>query len=134
MGHSPRGEFISGAPQMLDDHLVTAVRSEWADLMGVFEIAKQLKVTRQRVHQLAAEPHFPRPVAVLHAGSIWSTNDINEWTSAMRPESTGTPNVPDREPDRPQDDPYDTNAPLPYPSSEAERRWGGPSQTAGLHP
>lgn len=78
--------------------------------MGSYEIASALGVTRQRVHQLADQPGFPAPIARLHAGAIWDATDINEWIITMRTTTPASPNVPPRDPERPQDDPYDANA------------------------
>lgn len=79
-------------------------------LVGVHEIAEVLGVSKQRVHQLAAVADFPRPVAVLNAGSIWDHADIDRWRTKMRPTTAATPNVPLRDPDRPQNDPWDADA------------------------
>jgi predicted DNA-binding transcriptional regulator AlpA len=49
------------------------------ELVGVAEIAVLLGVSTQRVHQLAASPNFPKPVAVLSAGMIWQLSDIEQW-------------------------------------------------------
>lgn len=48
-------------------------------LLGVAEVAELLGVSRQRVHQLALLPHFPRPEAELSAGKIWSHSAIHAW-------------------------------------------------------
>ena len=79
-------------------------------LAGMHEVAEELGISRQRVHQLAAAADFPRPLAVLHAGSIWDLNAINHWRNEMRPTTAATPRMPDRDPDRPQDDPWDADA------------------------
>lgn len=41
-----------------------------------------LGVSRQRVHQLAQRPGFPRPAAVLAAGSIWERADVEAWAQS----------------------------------------------------
>jgi hypothetical protein len=52
------------------------------DLVGVFEIASMLGVSRQRVDQLSrADAAFPDPVAELHAGRIWRLDDIVRWAN-----------------------------------------------------
>ena len=48
-------------------------------LMGITEIARLLGVSRQRAHQLAHGEDFPEPVAVLAAGPIWETTQIEAW-------------------------------------------------------
>jgi len=51
------------------------------DLAGVHEVAELLGgISRQRVHQLAAEHEdFPKPIAILRAGKIWLRSDIADW-------------------------------------------------------
>lgn len=50
------------------------------ELMGAAEVAELLGVTRQRVNQLATDaPDFPEPIAVLQAGRIWRSKDIEAW-------------------------------------------------------
>ena len=52
------------------------------DLVGVWEVAEMLGVSRQRVHQLRHEhPDFPTPVADLKAGKIWFRTDIVSWAA-----------------------------------------------------
>jgi len=53
-------------------------------LMGVTEVAKRLDVSRQRVHQLRSKPDFPEPVAMLAAGPIWESKDIEDWIAEHR--------------------------------------------------
>ena len=80
-------------------------------LVGVYEIAAMLNVTRQRVHQLATSDDFPEPLARLAMGAVWDSNDIEAWRNNVRPFSKKRgPQVPPRDPDRPQDDPWDADA------------------------
>jgi predicted DNA-binding transcriptional regulator AlpA len=59
-------------------------------LMGVDEIRVQLGgISRQRVHQLARRPTFPRPVADLAQGRVWHADDIEAWIRRRPP--TGSP-------------------------------------------
>jgi predicted DNA-binding transcriptional regulator AlpA len=51
-------------------------------LVGAAEIARLLGVSRQRVQQLASEPDFPQPDAVLAMGKVWRKADILEWARA----------------------------------------------------
>lgn len=51
-------------------------------LVGTYEIAALLGVSRQRVQQLAAGRDFPRPVAVLHMGKVWREADVRAWAEA----------------------------------------------------
>lgn len=48
-------------------------------VMGCHEIAELLDVSRQRVQQLSKERDFPKPVAVLKAGSVWRRSAIEAW-------------------------------------------------------
>ena len=47
--------------------------------VGAYEIAELLDVSRQRVQQLTREPGFPKPVAVLKAGSVWRRPVVEAW-------------------------------------------------------
>jgi len=52
----------------------------WGELVGAAEIAELLGISRQRVNALArTHDDFPRPVAELTAGRIWSKQDIDAW-------------------------------------------------------
>lgn len=51
-------------------------------LVGATEIADMLGVTRQRVQQLAQSPEFPRPVAVLKMGQVWTLDAVKTWANA----------------------------------------------------
>jgi predicted DNA-binding transcriptional regulator AlpA len=53
------------------------------DLVGVAEVADMLGLSRQRVHQLAAQQDFPPPVASLSAGLIWRRDDIRRWAKRV---------------------------------------------------
>lgn len=99
------------------------------DLVGAQEIAELLGVTRQRVHQLAKTERFPEPVARLSQGSVWKLRHVEKWRKRIRPISeTETDRVttpPSRDPERPQDDPWDANAVrylLETPDGETWRR------------
>ncbi|GGL97744.1 helix-turn-helix transcriptional regulator [Micromonospora yangpuensis] len=48
-------------------------------LMGPYEIAQRLGVSRQRFQQLTRYPSFPEPYAVLRGGKVWRTEDIEQW-------------------------------------------------------
>ena len=52
--------------------------------MGVTEVAKRLGVSRQRVHQLRSAPDFPEAVAMLAAGPIWESKDVEDWVAEHR--------------------------------------------------
>lgn len=58
-------------------------------LVGTTEIAELLGVTRQRVHQLASSPDFPRPEIELSAGKIWTREAIEGWLDSRRDRFSG---------------------------------------------
>src|SRR3954454_13617899 len=73
------------------------VRSHYVqhvDLAGAAEAADILGVTRQQVDRLAARPDFPKPVAVLRAGRIWRTRDIERWARQHADRRPGPPEKP----------------------------------------
>lgn len=51
-------------------------------LTGATEIGRMLGISRQRVQQLAAEPGFPEPAAVLAMGKVWREGDVIAWAKA----------------------------------------------------
>ncbi|WP_239082394.1 helix-turn-helix transcriptional regulator [Actinoplanes teichomyceticus] len=54
-------------------------------LMGTHEIKVRLgSISRQRVNQLTAKAHFPKPVADLEQGRVWLADDIEKWISTHR--------------------------------------------------
>lgn len=48
-------------------------------VVGVYEIALMLGVTRQRVWKLTQGADFPAPALTLHMGSAWLLADIEAW-------------------------------------------------------
>lgn len=53
--------------------------------MGTAEAAELLGVSRQRVLQLAQQPGFPEPVAVLRMGKVWRADDVKAWAASRLP-------------------------------------------------
>lgn len=49
--------------------------------MGVFEVAAELKTSKQRIVQLRLTPNFPEPLICLHCGPIWEAADIKRFAS-----------------------------------------------------
>lgn len=49
------------------------------EVVGTYEIAELLGISRQRVQQLANTEGFPAPVAKLRVGHIWLRADIERW-------------------------------------------------------
>jgi predicted DNA-binding transcriptional regulator AlpA len=57
-------------------------------LMGAAEIGERLGgVSRQRVQQIVSRSDFPKPVAVLGMGKVWSTDEVEQWIREHRSES-----------------------------------------------
>ena len=54
--------------------------SKIPELVGIFEIAAMVGVSRQRIDQISrTDPDFPSPIAELHAGRIWALSDVERW-------------------------------------------------------
>jgi prophage regulatory protein len=54
--------------------------------MGAHEIRVRLGgITRQRVYQITSRADFPRPLAELQAGKVWSASDVEAWIVERRP-------------------------------------------------
>lgn len=53
-----------------------------ADLIGVAEAATILGVSRQAVSQRLDHPDFPKAVARIAAGPVYSKTDVVEWQTA----------------------------------------------------
>lgn len=53
--------------------------------MGTYEIGLRLgSISRQRVNQLTAKEHFPKPAATLGQGRVWLAEDIEDWITHHR--------------------------------------------------
>jgi len=62
------------------------------ELVGLSEIAEILHVSRQRVFQLRERPDFPKPVAELRLGPVWSLPMLDRFISEW-PRRVGRPAV-----------------------------------------
>ena len=61
------------------------------DIVGVAEIAAQLGVSRQRVHEILRTAHdFPEPAAELAAGRVWLRADVESWIAARERQRKGS--------------------------------------------
>ena len=49
------------------------------ELVIASDIARRLGLSRQRVHQLAALPGFPRPIGRLGRSDVWRLRDTEAW-------------------------------------------------------
>jgi predicted DNA-binding transcriptional regulator AlpA len=54
-------------------------------LMGPFEIAKRLGVSRQRFQQIVRNPTFPLPFQELRGMKVWLASEVEAWIAAHRP-------------------------------------------------
>lgn len=64
-----------------DEHLRRADSPTVPELMSAAEIADELGVSRQRVHQLRAAAAFPAPLADLRGGAVWDARAIRKFAS-----------------------------------------------------
>jgi len=63
------------------------------ELMSAAEIADELGVSRQRVHQLRDTRAFPAPLADLRGGAVWDANAIRKFNQEWE-RKPGRPKVP----------------------------------------
>ncbi|QOC90256.1 helix-turn-helix transcriptional regulator [Micromonospora craniellae] len=54
------------------------------ELVGPWEIAKLLGVTRSRFQQIALRPTFPKPYQELRATKVWLKVDVEAWIAEYR--------------------------------------------------
>lgn len=95
--------FGPGAVVAIDvesfDHLIATNRGVDVNaLVGLSDIAKEHGFSRQRAHELAGLPGFPKPVAALTAGRVWRLVDVERFLAtpraAGRPKGAGSKGVP----------------------------------------
>jgi hypothetical protein len=66
------------------------LNQELEGFVGVREIAELLQVSKQRVVELRGREDFPRPVAELAAGPVWTRSSLNHFIAAW-PRKSGRP-------------------------------------------
>ena len=54
-------------------------------LMGPYEIAQRMGVSRQRFQQFTRHPTVPRPYQELRGMKVWLAEDVEEWIRKHRP-------------------------------------------------
>jgi prophage regulatory protein len=54
-------------------------------LMGTYEIAERLRISRERAYQLVNRRDFPEPIQRLRMGQVWLADDIEAWIKVHRP-------------------------------------------------
>lgn len=59
------------------------------EVMAMAEIAAFLGISRQRASTLAERADFPRPIAHLTVGRVWSTAEIRDYAARRRAELEG---------------------------------------------
>lgn len=69
-----RAEVMTHAEQDAD-----LARPAMPELVGIAEIADILDVTRQRASALQTNAQFPRPVALLRSGPVWTRDSLNHF-------------------------------------------------------
>lgn len=57
---------------------------ERQELVGIAEIARMLKVSKQRASALSRRGDFPAPIARLQAGPIWRAGDLSTFRMNWR--------------------------------------------------
>lgn len=78
----------------LDDWVSEQKSPQPRDLVGAAEAAVLLRVSRQRVGQLAERPDFPAPIARLSAGPVWTRSSIEAFDQSWSRKITGRPRKP----------------------------------------
>jgi prophage regulatory protein len=53
--------------------------------LGCQEIRDRLGVSETQFEQISRHDNFPVPVADLHSGRVWLTEDIEQWSSTNHP-------------------------------------------------
>jgi hypothetical protein len=78
-----------------EDQLRRAAVATMPELMSAAEIALELGVSRQRVHQLRSSAAFPAPLADLRGGAVWSADAVRrfarEWNRKPGRPASGLP-------------------------------------------
>ena len=70
-------------------HNVRLVAEGPGELMGPFEIAEYLGVSRQRFQQIARRPGFPQPYQELRGMKVYVAAEIRAWAKDNRPPRPG---------------------------------------------
>jgi prophage regulatory protein len=69
--------------------MVGVVGSKPMRLMGAAELCLRLGVSRQRTYKIARRPDFPKPLAKLGGGTVWSSDEVEAWMKIHRPPIDG---------------------------------------------
>ncbi|MBU9763548.1 hypothetical protein FR943_06790 [Mycobacterium sp. TNTM28] len=77
-------------------HRMRAEAPTMPELMSAAEIAEELGVARQRVHQLRSMATFPAPLAELRGGAVWDAAAVRKFHAGW-PRKTGRPRRSERQ-------------------------------------
>jgi prophage regulatory protein len=61
-------------------------------LMGAHEILRLGGVSRQRAYQITSRADFPKEIADLAQGKVWSTEDVEGWMKIHRSDDADSDN------------------------------------------
>lgn len=80
---------VTAAPVGLEivtqlEHDRRAEASTMPELISAAEIAGELGITRQRVHQLRETAAFPRPLANLRGGAVWDAAAVRKFAETWQ--------------------------------------------------
>lgn len=87
------GQVVSMTVERLDhEQNQKALQAFITDLMGNSEVAEMLKVSRQRVSEIArTHEQFPQPVAKLASGPVYAAEDVKAFERQWERRRTGRP-------------------------------------------
>lgn len=72
------------------------MRVELEELVTGAEIARRLKVSRQRVYAMRHNPGFPEPIGRIGKALVWRWSDVERWNRERRAAASGGPGKPGR--------------------------------------
>jgi hypothetical protein len=64
---------------MTEEYLNREIDQEPDTYLGVTELARELRVSRQRVSELRRSEAFPAPIAELAAGPVWKGSSLKRF-------------------------------------------------------
>jgi predicted DNA-binding transcriptional regulator AlpA len=78
----PRGP--AARSRMQDRAAISCTPVAAPKVMGLYEIAQYLGISKRYARQLADRKGFPDPTR-LHMGQVWSAADVESWAAKNRP-------------------------------------------------
>ncbi|MCZ6550322.1 MAG: hypothetical protein ACE10F_05020 [Candidatus Methylomirabilales bacterium] len=73
---APEASIVGFEAQTLSDLDRSLQESNVPDVVGVAELAKLLKVSKQRASELARKRDFPKPFVILESGPVWRKSTL----------------------------------------------------------